>query len=69
MSGFIFPRDTIPGPLFLLSHIVPVTFFLEILRGVVVRGAGEHLGSSLIALLISAVLLGAAHARSRKSAE
>jgi ABC-type multidrug transport system permease subunit len=70
MSGFIFPRDTMPGPLFLLSHIFPVTFFLEILRGIVVRGAGiADLGSSLLSLLLlTAVLLGLSTARFRKSA-
>jgi ABC-type multidrug transport system permease subunit len=70
MSGFIFPRETMPGPLFLLSHIFPVTFFLEILRGVVVRGAGlADLSSSLLSLLVlTAVLLGLSTARFRKSA-
>jgi ABC transporter DrrB family efflux protein len=70
MSGFVFPRDTMPGPLFLLSHALPVTFFLQILRGVAVRGAGLFdLWPSLLALLlITAVLLGLSTARFRKSA-
>jgi ABC-type multidrug transport system permease subunit len=70
MSGFIFPRDTMPGPLFLLSHALPVTFFLEILRGVVVRGAGlADLWPSVLALLLlTTVLLTLATARFRKSA-
>jgi len=70
MSGFVFPRDTMPGPLFLLSHALPVTFFLEILRGVAVRGAGLlDLWPSLLALLlITTILLGLSTARFRKSA-
>lgn len=70
MSGFVFPRDTMPGPLFLLSHALPVTFFLEILRGVVVRGAGlSDLWPSLLALiLITTILLSLATLRFRKSA-
>lgn len=70
MSGFVFPRDTMPGPLFLLSHALPVTFFLQILRGVAVRGAGLFdLWPSLLALLlITTVLLGLSTARFRKSA-
>ena len=40
LSGFVFPLETMPGPLYLLSHAFPVTHFLQIIRGVVVRGAG-----------------------------
>jgi ABC transporter DrrB family efflux protein len=69
MSGFVFPRETMPGPLYLLSDALPVTYFLEILRGVIVRGAGAaELWPSLLALLIiTVILLGASTARFRKS--
>jgi ABC-type multidrug transport system permease subunit len=69
MSGFLYPRDTMPGPLFLLSHAIPVTFFLQILRGVVVRGAGlPDLWPSVAALLVlTVILLGLATSRFRKS--
>jgi ABC-type multidrug transport system permease subunit len=70
MSGFIFPRETMPGPLYLITFVLPVTFFLEIIRGIVVRGAGiSDLWPNLIALLIiTVVLLTLATARFRKSA-
>ncbi len=70
LSGFIFPRETMPGPLYLITNALPVTFFLEILRGVVVRGAGlSDLWPSLLALLIiTVILLGLATIRFRKSA-
>jgi ABC-type multidrug transport system permease subunit len=70
MSGFVFPRETMPGPLYLLSDIIPVTFFLDIIRGIVVRGAGFlDLWPSVMALLIiTVILLGAATTRFRKSA-
>jgi ABC-type multidrug transport system permease subunit len=70
MSGFVFPRDTMPGPLFLATNALPVTFFLEILRGIIVRGAGlQDLWPSVLALLaITAVLLTIATVRFRKSA-
>jgi ABC-type multidrug transport system permease subunit len=69
MSGFVFPRDTMPGPLYLISQAIPVTFFLEILRGLVVRGAGlADLWPSVLALLlITTVLLALATTRFRKS--
>ena len=39
MSGFIFPRDTMPGFLQVVSNVVPLTHELMILRGISVRGA------------------------------
>jgi ABC-2 type transport system permease protein len=40
LSGFIFPRDTMPGVLYVFSNFIPLTHELQILRGIVVRGAG-----------------------------
>jgi ABC transporter DrrB family efflux protein len=69
MSGFVFPRETMPGPLYLLSFAIPVTWFLDILRGIVVRGAGfTDLITSLVALLIlTTILLALSTSRFRKS--
>ncbi|MBS0262418.1 MAG: ABC transporter ATP-binding protein/permease [Planctomycetes bacterium] len=39
LSGFMFPRNEMPTPIFIMSHAIPVTYFVEILRGVVLRGA------------------------------
>ncbi len=39
LSGFMFPRDQMPAPVYLLTFAIPVTYFQEILRGVVLRGA------------------------------
>ena len=70
LSGFVFPLQTMPGPLFLLAQGFPVTHFLEIIRGVVVRGAGFwDLWRSILALLIlMTVLIAAATTRFQKSA-
>ncbi|MGC8668933.1 MAG: ABC transporter permease [Chthonomonadales bacterium] len=69
MSGFVFPRETMPGAIYLLSHFIPVTFFLNILRGVIVRGAGfGDLEASFGALVVlSILLLAAAGSRFRKT--
>lgn len=39
LSGFMFPRTEMPLPIYLLSFGIPATYFLEILRGIVLRGA------------------------------
>lgn len=39
LSGFIFPRAEMPLPIYLISFAIPVTYFIEILRGVILRGA------------------------------
>lgn len=39
LSGFLFPREEMPLPIYWLSFVFPLTHFLEILRGVVIRGA------------------------------
>ncbi|WP_339734210.1 ABC transporter permease [uncultured Gimesia sp.] len=39
LSGFMFPRSQMPLPIYLFTFLIPVTYFLEILRGIVLRGA------------------------------
>ncbi len=38
LSGFVFPRAQMPLPIYALSCLVPVTYYIEILRGVILRG-------------------------------
>lgn len=40
LSGFIFPRETMPLPIYLLGYVIPLTYFLKIIRGVVLKGLG-----------------------------
>jgi ABC transporter DrrB family efflux protein len=39
LSGFVFPRSEMPLPIYAVTFLIPVTYFLEILRGIVLRGA------------------------------
>jgi ABC transporter DrrB family efflux protein len=39
LSGFMFPRSEMPMIIYLFSHLLPVTYFIEILRGIIIRGA------------------------------
>jgi ABC transporter DrrB family efflux protein len=40
LSGFMFPRESMPTIIWVFTHLIPLTFFIEILRGIIVRGAG-----------------------------
>jgi ABC-2 type transport system permease protein len=40
LSGFIFPLDSLPRPLQWLSNLVPARWFLTIVRGIMLKGAG-----------------------------
>ncbi|MEW6197570.1 MAG: ABC transporter permease [Planctomycetota bacterium] len=39
LSGFVFPREAMPAPIYWISFAIPVTYFLEILRGIILRAA------------------------------
>lgn len=58
LSGFAFPRETMPAPIYALSFAVPVTYYVQILRGIILRGAGLWaLWPQTLALLGFAVAL------------
>jgi ABC transporter DrrB family efflux protein len=40
LSGFIFPRESMPYAIYFLTLFIPATYYLEILRGIILRGAG-----------------------------
>jgi ABC-2 type transport system permease protein len=58
-SGYIFPRETMPKFFFVLSYFVPASYFINITRGIILRGAGwVHLWTDALALFtMGAVLL------------
>jgi ABC transporter DrrB family efflux protein len=39
LSGFMFPRSEMPPIIQLFTYAIPATYFIEILRGIVLRGA------------------------------
>lgn len=40
LSGFVFPRESMPLIIYVISWCIPATYYLEILRGIILRGAG-----------------------------
>ena len=71
LSGFMFPRESMPTPIYALSHAIPATYFIEILRGLVLRGAtGPELAHHVIPLVGLGILMSVAVAlRFRKYTE
>ena len=52
LSGFFFERDAMPFVMQLVGYAIPLTYFLEILRGIILRGAGiAELWPSVTAML------------------
>jgi ribosome-dependent ATPase len=58
LSGFAFPRETMPFPIYMITFLIPVTYYVQILRGIILRGAGFWaLWPQTMALVIFAVIL------------
>ena len=58
LSGFMFPIDNMPWLLRGVSHIVPASYYITILRGVLLKGNGlAELWTELLMLLAFAVVM------------
>ena len=40
LSGFMFPRAAMPDLFYFLGNLLPLTFYLEIMRGIMLKGVG-----------------------------
>src|SRR5262245_19494970 len=57
LSGYIFPVENIPQPLRLLSNLVPMSYYLEVIRDAFLRGGGwSSIWYAPIALAVLATL-------------
>lgn len=51
LSGFMFPRESMPTIIQWIGNVVPLTYFLKILRGIVLKGVGlDYLMSDVLKL-------------------
>ena len=62
LSGFIFPLDSLGVVLRWISHLIPATYFLKIIRGVILKDAElkHFLFEGAMLILFSALLIAAA---------
>jgi ABC-2 type transport system permease protein len=40
LSGLLFPRQSMPWPAYYAGYLLPLTYFLEIVRGIILKGIG-----------------------------
>jgi len=68
LSGFIFPREAMPPAVYVLGYTIPLTYFLKVLRGIILKGVGlTHLWREVLILAIYGVaILSLAALRFRK---
>lgn len=71
LSGFMFPREAMPAPAQWLGAALPLTYFLRVLRGVLLKGVGADAVWRETALLtaFAALFVTASVARFRKRVE
>ncbi|OLD52520.1 MAG: hypothetical protein AUI83_09565, partial [Armatimonadetes bacterium 13_1_40CM_3_65_7] len=58
ISGFIFPRESLPQALQLIGRLLPLTYFVIVLRGILIKGVGiEYLWHQILPLVGLGVLV------------
>ncbi len=61
LSGYVFPREAMPEIFFQFSRILPLTYFLRIIRGIMLKGAGwDALKGNVLALGVLIVIFATA---------
>jgi len=70
LSGFIFPQESMPYPIYWLGQLVPATYFIPILRGILLRDAGFYdlWPNAAILAVIGLLVLSISTNRFRKTA-
>jgi ABC-2 type transport system permease protein len=68
LSGFLFPRESLPPFLQYVGLAIPLTYYVTVIRGIYIKGVGlEHLWPQVLALLaLGIVVFGAAIVRFQK---
>ncbi|MZQ75354.1 MAG: ABC transporter permease [Peptoclostridium sp.] len=53
LSGFIFPRESMPFPIMVAGYFIPLTYFLKILRGIILKGSDFTILASEVYILLA----------------
>jgi ABC-2 type transport system permease protein len=71
LSGFMFPREAMPEVAQWMGALLPLTYYLDVLRGILLKGIGiEYLWrQTLVLLAIAVVLFAISVRRFRKTIE
>jgi len=71
LSGFVFPREAMPAILYYLGYVIPLTYFLKVLRGIFLKGIGlEYLWfEALLLTLFGVAVFGMSARRFQKKME
>ncbi|MGE5418035.1 MAG: ABC transporter permease [Acidobacteriota bacterium] len=57
LSGFMFPRAGMPKIIYYISNVIPLTFYLDIIRGIILKGIGfSYLVKQVGVLLLFSVI-------------
>ncbi|PKM82691.1 MAG: ABC transporter permease [Firmicutes bacterium HGW-Firmicutes-14] len=58
LSGFMFPRESMPQIIQAIGYAMPLTYFLKILRGIILKGVGvEYLWNDILLLVVFVVAI------------
>jgi ABC-2 type transport system permease protein len=58
LSGFIFPISNMPEPIQAITYFLPMRYYLNVIRGLFLRGAGlGQLWDEAVVLLVWSVLI------------
>jgi ABC-2 type transport system permease protein len=68
LSGFIFPIESMPLPIRFFTYIFPIRYYMVILRGTILKGAGMAIlyPEALILLLFALMLITASALKFKK---
>lgn len=58
LSGFMFPREAMPKFIYLISCALPLTYFLQILRGIIVKGvSASYIIGPIVSLSVLIIII------------
>ena len=71
LSGFAFPIENMPGWIQIVTYLIPLRYYIEILRGVILKGDGllQLIPQTITLLGIGILILALSSMRFRKRLE